>query len=186
MAEYSDAELIDGLRSNDFGVLDAIYVQNLPKVTNMIVQNKGSENDARDVFQDAVVVLFKRLKEPDFTINSSFSNYLYGICKFIWLRQLKKKHRTEVTLSNESALKGELSIENELFETEQRKFYRAHFLQLGEDCQKVLQLFFNGLSLREIAKKTGYTNDYAKRKKYKCKEQLAASIKSDKRFAEYL
>ena len=155
MAEYSDAQLINGLRSNDFKVLDAIYAHDLPRVTKMIVQNKGSVDDARDVFQDAIVVLFKRLKEPDFAINSNFSNYLYGICKFIWLRQLKKKHRTEVTLSNEAVLKSDVSIEGDFLKIEQRKFYQEKLKQLGDDCRKVLNYFFNGLSLREIAAKTG-------------------------------
>lgn len=186
MSEFSDSTLIDGLKNNDFKILDAIYANNLSKVTKMIIQNNGSSDDARDVFQEAIVVLFKRLKEPDFKINSSFSNYLYGICKFIWLRQLKKKHRTEVTLSNEEVLKGDVSIEKEIFKTEQRQFYKEKFSELGEDCQQVLQLFFDGKPLREIGRLMDYTNDYIKRKKYKCKEKLAKLIKDDPRFAEYL
>ncbi|MDA7625714.1 RNA polymerase subunit sigma, partial [bacterium] len=105
--------------------------------------------------------------------------------KFIWLRQLKKKHRTEVTLGQEERLEDKVNIESELIEMEKRRFYKEKFSLLGVDCQSVLQSFFDGRSLKEIALKMGYTNEYVKRKKFKCKEKLVKLIKGDRQFSEY-
>lgn len=186
MKTLTDPVLLKGLRENDYQILDTIYATYLPKISTMVIRNKGTKGEARDVFQEALVVLFKKTQEPDFEITSDFYSYLYRVCKFIWLRQLKKKHRTEVTIDDEEGLEDRANIESQLIETEKRQFYKERFKLLTEECQRVLQSFFDGNSLKEIAQQMGYTNDYVKRKKFKCKEKLVQLIKGDKRFSEHI
>jgi hypothetical protein len=65
-------------------------------------------------------------------------------------------------------------------ENEKHKLYQLHFLNLSEDCQKVLQLFLKKISLREIANIMGYkTEKYAKTRKFNCKEELKTRILND-------
>ena len=63
---------------------------------------------------------------------------------------------------------------------------RDRFQALAEECRKVLQLLFNGKSGKEIAQEMGYTEEYAKRKKYKCKLSLAQLIKQDPEYKAIL
>jgi RNA polymerase sigma factor (sigma-70 family) len=186
MERLSDEYLIRGIRQNDYKVLDKIYATYLPKIKTMVMRNNGTPDEGRDVFQEGLVVLFKKLSDPDFEFTSGFYSYFYGVCKFIWLRQLKKKHRTEVTLDDNEGLVEGATIENELVETERRQLYKQKFATLAEECQKVLQNFFDGKSLKEIAKIMGYSDDYVKRKKYKCKEKLVQLIKTDIHYKELI
>ena len=181
-----DQAFLDGISNNDFAVLDKIYTLYLPKISTMILKNHGTKVEAKDIFQEAILVIFKKIKEPEFQLTTSFYNYLYSVSKFIWLRQLKKKHRSEVTLEGDEGYEFEASIESQIIEREKKQLFKRKFAQLGEDCRKVLQLFFDGTSLREIAQSLGYTDDYAKRKKYKCKEQLVKLIKADSLYGELI
>lgn len=180
-----DEKLVNGLQRNDYQVLDHIYAQFLPKISPMILRNRGNADDVQDIFQEALVVLYKRLQEPDFEITGSFFTYFYGICKFLWLRQLKKKSRSEVTLDEKMELPEEAKIERQIFETERRQFYQEKFRELSAECQQVLQLFFDGKPLKKIAKLMGYTEVFVKSKKYRCKEKLSRLIQKDQRFSEY-
>lgn len=184
----TDAEkrLTEGLRNNTYHVVAQIYDKNLPLITNYVLQNRGSKEDAKDVFQDGLVILFNRLQDPSFHITTSMNNYLFGICKFVWMRKLKKKSRQEVSIASEDALLEDTSIESDLLQEERRQFYREKFRELSEECKTVLQSFFDGVPLRDIAAKMGYSDSYAKRKKYKCKETLATLIKQDSRYSEHL
>lgn len=185
MTALTDQDLLNGLKTNNYQTLNKIYATYLPKISTMVIRNKGTKEEARDVFQEGLVVLFNKVQSPDFEFTSGFYNYFYQVCKFIWLRQLKKKYRTEVTLDEEERLGDRVNIESELIETEKRQFYKKKFALLKEDCQNVLQSFFDGKPLNEIAQKMGYTNEYVKRKKFKCKEKLVKLIKEDKQFSEY-
>ncbi|MFC2096620.1 hypothetical protein ACFLQ3_02865, partial [Bacteroidota bacterium] len=74
---------------------------------------------------------------------------------------------------------------DEYEKNEQYKLYQKHFKRLEKDCQKLLQLFLKKVPLKEIADELGIeSQQYIKRKKYKCKEQLVRYIKSDPNFKE--
>ena len=70
---------------------------------------------------------------------------------------------------------------SELVEKNDRfKLYQKHFQLLGSDCQKLLQLFFDKVPLKQIAQIMGFSSEkYVKKRKYKCKEYLVTSIKQD-------
>ena len=70
---------------------------------------------------------------------------------------------------------------------EKYSLYQKHFKTLGSDCQKLLQLFFDKVPLREIAKIMGYKGEkYAKTRKFKCKEILVSRIKQDTEYKKIL
>jgi DNA-binding NarL/FixJ family response regulator len=65
-----------------------------------------------------------------------------------------------------------------------RQVFKSHLSSLGEDCQQVLKLFFEGKSLKEIAGQMGFTAAYAKKRKFICQQKLIASIEQDVLFRE--
>ena len=72
-------------------------------------------------------------------------------------------------------------------EIEKRRLFQKHFLTLPAKCQKVLQLFMHDTPLREIAARLGYKNEeYAKARKYMCKNMLRKRILKDPRCKPYL
>lgn len=185
MINYSNEELLNGILRNDNVILQHIYKNYYYKVNLYIKKNSGDDDDANDVFQEAIIVVYRKLKANDLVINCAFETYLYSVCKFLWLKQLAHQ-KSEKEVKIESTLfETEFDHDfSELVEKNERfKLYQKHFQLLGSDCQKLLQLFFDRVPLKQIAQIMGFSGEkYVKKRKFKCKEYLVNSIKQDTNF----
>jgi RNA polymerase sigma factor (sigma-70 family) len=189
MTFYTDEAIIDGLRKRDSGIIRYIYKEYYPTIKFLITTNSGTETDAEDVFQDALVVLFKKIAREDLILTSSFKTFLYSICRNLWLQRLDRRVFSNEFLEMEdlSELQDNLYLEQPEEEHEKYRLFQQHFLRLSEDCQKILQLFLGKTSLKEIAEIMGFkTEKYAKTRKFMCKEKLKNSIINDPNFKKYL
>lgn len=172
--QLPEDELVAGLKRGDDAAFRQVYVLHFNMIRYLVIKNSGREEDADDVFQDALVVLFEKLNMPDFMLTSSLKTFLYSVCRNLWLKRLEKNKREafvdfeQVDLADETE-SGEEAAENK---TKLRNAIR----QLGEQCQKVLVLFyFFKKNMEEIAAELNYTNaDNAKNQKYKCLQRLKA------------
>jgi RNA polymerase sigma factor (sigma-70 family) len=185
MINYSNEELLNGILRNDNVILQHIYKNFYYKVNLYIKKNSGDDDDANDVFQEAIIVVYRKLKANDLIINCAFETYLYSVCKFLWLKQLaRQKSEKEVKIES-TMFETEFDHDfSELVEKNERfKLYQKHFQLLGSDCQKLLQLFFDRVPLKQIAQIMGFSGEkYVKKRKFKCKEYLVNSIKQDINF----
>lgn len=185
--QSQDALLLQGLLDNDYRMLNMMYEQYLPGIISMVQKNSGSADEARDIFQEGLLVLFKKASQPEFKLTTSLFNYLYGVCRFLWLRQLKKSHRKEVTIEPDNGFIVEgADIETSIIELEKRQLVQQKMAQLCIECQVLMQDSFNGITLKDIARKMGYTPQYARKKKCKCKNKLIELVKQDKRYKELI
>jgi len=191
MIGYSDEQILKGILRHDNLILQYIYKQYYYNINYFIRKNQGSEDDASDVFQEAIIIVYRKIKENDLIFDkSSFKSYLFSVCRFLWLKQLEKRRIEKEKLNDSLPYQEDLYDDNlnELVEKNERYgLYQKHFSTLSTDCQKLLQLFFEKVPLREIAKVMGYKSDkYAKKRKYKCKELLISRIKQDAEFKKIL
>jgi len=191
MIVYSDEQILKGILRHDNLILQYIYKQYYYKINYFIKKNQGSEDDASDVFQEAIIVIYRKLKENDLIFEkSSFAGYLFSVCRFLWLKQLEKRRIERERLNDSLPFQEDLYDENlvELVDKNERYgLYQKHFATLSTDCQKLMQMFFEKIPLREIAKVMGYKSEkYAKTRKYKCKEILIKRIKQDTEFKKIL
>lgn len=175
-ATQMDRYLI-GIKESRREVLLEIYNNNFPPIKNFVMQNTGDLDDAKDVFQDVMVSLFRKLSKEDIILKSSFNVYIFTIGKYVWFKHLKKKMKTSEISETTPYL------DEELREEEKFKLFQNALGQLGEDCQKVLSYYFEKKTFDEIADLMSYkSGDYAKRKKYLCKNQLVSIVKEDPEF----
>jgi len=179
--EFTAKEILHGLKDRDTRVLDFIYDNFYFQIKIFITKNHGTEEDARDIYQDALMVIYQKQQKENLTLSCSFSTYLYSVCRLLWLKQLEKR-KQQLTVTEESGIYVEVN-ENilDIFNlNEKYKLYQDHFNRLSFSCQKVLELFLAGIPLKEIANILGFKSEqYAKKRKYQCKEKLVISIKSD-------
>lgn len=183
--KHTGATYLHAIRNNEAVQLDALYKEFFPGISRFVLRNSGQEGEAHDVFQEALIVIYRKAQDSNFAIEHSFQNYLFTICKQIWRNELRKKGRQQVSLDEAPPLFEAAEIETELISRDKDELYRKKFLQLGADCQKLLQLFFDKVSMSEIAKAMGYGSvNYAKKRKFKCKESLLQLIQSDPLYAE--
>ncbi len=185
MINYSNEELLNGILRNDNVILQHIYKNFYYKVNLYIKKNSGNDEDANDVFQEAVIVVYRKLKANDLIINCAFETYLYSVCKFLWYKQLARVKSEKEMMVESVMFESEFDHDfSELVEKNERfKLYQKHFQLLGSDCQKLLQLFFDKVPLKQIAQIMGFSGEkYVKKRKFKCKEYLVTSIKQDVSF----
>ena len=138
----ADQHIIEGILQEDSKILKDIYLNSFPSVLKFIRMNMGTEDDARDIFQDAMVVLYlKARKNPKF-LRSGLNTYLFAICKYLWFNE---KRRMDYARNSESYFYKELqevddSILDEIIKMEKQKLIWKHFQSLNEDCKKILRL----------------------------------------------
>jgi len=183
------ADYVKAILDGDRTVLQDLYAAQLPVICRLIGANGGTEADAKDVFQDAVLVVYRKARQPGFELTSQFGTYFYGICRNLWLNHRAKKFTTaEVTLSEDAKyISGDLSVEADLLHVERGNLFWKAFRQLGEDCRKLLELFFQKIPMETIATKMGYGSEaYARRRKLQCKQRLTDLVKNDPAYRELL
>lgn len=191
MIGYSDEQILKGILRHDNLILQYIYKQYYYSINYFIRKNQGSEDDANDIFQEAIIIIYRKIKENDLIFEkSSFKGYLFSVCRFLWLKQLEKRRIEKEKLNDSLPYQDDLYDDNfnELvLKNEKYGLYQRHFGSLSTDCQKLLQLFFEKVSLKDIAMIMGYKSEkYAKKRKFKCKELLISRIKQDAEFKKIL
>ncbi|HLP96348.1 MAG TPA: sigma-70 family RNA polymerase sigma factor [Saprospiraceae bacterium] len=182
--KHQDQHYIQSILTHHSGELQEIYRLFLPPLYGMVRRQGGTYEDARDVFQESLVVIFRHASRPGFQLTAPFQAYLMGIARFIWLRLQKKNARVEVTSDWQERYVVDDSLEQQAVEVEKHNLYREMFARLGVDCREVLQRYFNRERLNTIASDLGYTEDYIKKKNKVCKEKLMEFIQSDARYRE--
>jgi len=182
---HPDQMFIDGLANNDSAVIEAIYKKFVPKVVFFIKNNSGDEDQAQDVVQEVLMLLFNQAKANTLLLTCPFDAYFFLLCKRKWLNELKKTSNKGVTIKEdfasiyESAL--ELVEEAEQFD-EKQQLFDMMFQKLGDKCQEVLKLSFTIKSMEEVAEKLNVTYGYVRKKKSLCIGQLTQWIQDAKKF----
>lgn len=174
-AESNEKLLLEGLAKSDTKSIETLYKENFGMIQAFIIQNNGTYDDARDVFQDAMVVLYDRSKDPNFQLTSQIKTYLYSVCRRLWLKKLQQSSKFVTPAENfsdivpaeeEIGLKEKLDDDFDLMDSAMKS--------LGEPCKSLLEAYYiNKKHMTEIAEDFGYTNaDNAKTQKYKCLVRL--------------
>lgn len=175
--EISDQEIIEGVSKGDSKAINRIYKSYFPSISRMIINNNGSEDEAKDIFQEAVMVLYDKITQQKFELSSKLGTFLYAVSRRLWLKQLTKTGNTAST-TDISDFEDILQVEQDIEKHEEleRRFEQMNVAlsQLGEPCQTLLKDFYiANMSMQEICNKFGYTNtDNAKTQKYKCLQRL--------------
>lgn len=181
--KHSDKSLVEGLRKGDDKTLNYLYQNYFGTVKSYIIKNSGTEDDAYDIFQDALMVVFKKFQHNGVELTSDLKAYVFGIARKLWCNQLRT--RKEIHTNEENDIIDDSELER-LLEIPIEQIVQRSFLKLPEDSQKVLSMHLEGLSYEQIAKNMGYKSaTYARRKKYLCKEELVRIIKDDPDYQEY-
>lgn len=169
----NDQEILDKIKKGDESALDFLYKKNYKMMVNMIIKNNGTEEEAKDIYQEALLAFWQKAASGRLEMTSKISTYIYSICQNLWRKELDRKSR----LRNEEK---DGAVSDNFDEQERAKIINQCINELGETCRKILFYFyFDDLSMDEIAVKLGFANaDTAKTKKYKCKKELDKLIKS--------
>ncbi|HAX97216.1 MAG TPA: hypothetical protein DCY35_11980 [Prolixibacteraceae bacterium] len=184
MKSYTDDQILKGILRHDNVVLAYVYKQYFYKVNAFIRKNNGDEDDVNDIFQEAIIIIYRKLKENDLLFeNRSFEVYLFSVCRFLWLKELEKRRLDKQKINDTLNFQDEVYDDDLVAVVEKNErflLYQKHFKSISTDCQKILQLFFEKVPIKQIAHIMGFKSEkYVKTRKFKCKELLVERIKQD-------
>jgi RNA polymerase sigma factor (sigma-70 family) len=167
--------LLQGLAKNDKKAVETIYRDNYGMVQSLIINNNGSADDARDVFQEAMIVLYEKARSGTFELQCQIRTYMYSVCRRLWLKKLQQSRRFTTDFGDPDALVPvEEDLEEHLKRDQEFGMMEKAILGLGEPCKSLLEAFYiEKKNMQEIAAGFGYTNaENAKTQKYKCLMRL--------------
>jgi RNA polymerase sigma factor (sigma-70 family) len=173
--ETNEKELLQRLAQNDKQAAEIIYKQHYNMIQTLVINNNGSTDEAKDIFQEGMIVLYEKVKSGSFELNCLIKTFIYSVCRRLWLKRLNQLQRFSPEVEN---IEETVPVEDDMELHEQRN---ADFIlmekamhNLGEPCKSLLEAYYlNKKSMVEIAGNFGYTNaDNAKNQKYKCLMRL--------------
>jgi len=172
-SNMDEKEIFERICKGDEEALEFLYKKYYRMMTKLVISNSGTEEEARDVYQDALIVFWQKATSGNLVLTSKMSTFIYSICQNLWRKELDRKKR----LSSEEK---DSSIEMDTETLEREKIIANCIEQLGDTCKKVLTYYyFEEMSMQDIADKLGFANtDTAKTKKYKCKKKLDELVKA--------
>ena len=173
--ENRENSLLEGLAIRDRRAVETIYKENFNMVQALIINNNGSADDAKDIFQETMIVLFEKVRSSGFELNCQIKTFVYSVARRLWLKRLQQQNR--YTAPGDS-MESVVPVEEDLDAHDQRnaefEMMEKAINNLGEPCKSLLEAYYlQNQSMQEIAASFGYTNaDNAKNQKYKCLVRL--------------
>lgn len=173
--DTNESALLQGLARSDRKAIESIYRDNYNTIQSLILNNSGSVEDAKDIFQEAMIVLYEKVRSGNFELNCLIKTYVYSVSRRLWLKRLQQMSRQTPAFDG---LKETVPVEDDVEEVDRvnNEFQAMEkaVSSLGEPCKSLLEAYYlERKSMQEIASSFGYTNaDNAKNQKYKCLMRL--------------
>ena len=170
-----ETSLLNGLANEENEAIERIYRDNYQMIHSFVLNNSGNSDDAADIFQEVMIVLFEKSKLPGFELTCQLKTYIYSICRRLWLKKLQSSQRLYKKLENTDDV---VAVEEDLEMHEKRHkdfmIMDSALAKIGEPCKSLLEAYYMyKKQMHQIAADFGYTNaDNAKTQKYKCLVRL--------------
>lgn len=171
----TDNEVILGILNDSKNILERLYKSYFPVILQLVLTNNGNEDDAKDIFQEAVIVLYNKVKSGNFELSCKLKTFIYSVSRRLWLKRLNQQSKNAGRITDFSEF---LLVEEDIDQHEEkdRQFKHMEYALtlLGEPCKTIIEDYYmQNKSMQEICEKFGYTNaDNAKTQKYKCLQRL--------------
>jgi RNA polymerase sigma factor (sigma-70 family) len=175
-----ERDLLKRLAENDPSAAEKIYKDNYGLIQALVINNNGSVEDARDIFQETMVALYERVRQGNLELNCQLKTFLYAIGRRLWLKKLQQSKRYSGELeAMKVAVEKETADRAEDWQAHEERDQAFGIMEnalggLGEPCRSLLTAFYiQKRSMAEISESFGYTTaDNAKTQKYKCLQRL--------------
>ena len=167
-------EIIIDLKGENNQAFGVMYKNYFTVVSRFITNNKGTNDDAEDIFQDTMIALVAKLRQDDFILEASVKTYIMAIAKNLWFKRLRSFNREmEFTDIQDNKYYEEISLAIEQEKTYWDKL-QNYIHQITEHCKGLIHdMFFKNKPIEQIQKEYGYSTKHnAQNQKHKCVEQI--------------
>ena len=177
MKEYTDNEIIECLRNRQSYVVHWLSDRYMPMIRLMVYQKGGSTEDARDIFQDGLIIMLEKLDDKKFNLTCKFKTFLYCVCEHLWKTILEKRQSAANYLNRRNEPESEKDFTDMIDYQMYEQIIQDVFKTLDPISKKILTLYWQENSLQEIADQLGYTYGYVRKKKCEAQGELTEKVK---------
>ena len=175
--EYTDNEIIECLRNRQSYVVHYLSDRYIPMIRLMVNQKGGSNEDARDIFQDGLIIMLEKLDDRKFILTCKFKTFLYSVCEHLWKTILEKRLAANNYLTRRTEPDNEKDFTEQLDHQMYEEIFQDVFKTLDPISKKILKLYWKEMSPQDIADKLGYTYGYVRKKKSEAQSELTEKVK---------
>jgi RNA polymerase sigma factor (sigma-70 family) len=179
---HPDQRYITALLNNDAALIDEVYKSCARQVKSYICFNNGTEDDAADIFQEALIDIYHQAKNKDLQLTCPFNAFVFLVCKRKWFNELKKRALLPVTNNADDVLHSSedtFALADELEQqNEQNGRFVAAFEKLGERCKEIIRWSMQGEAQEKVAEAMGVTYGYLRKKKSECMASLIKLVQN--------
>jgi RNA polymerase sigma factor (sigma-70 family) len=180
--EYTDKEIIECLRSRQSYVVHYLSDRYMPMIRLLVYEKGGTNEDARDIFQDGLIIMLERLDDKQFALTCKFKTFLYCVCENLWKRVLDKRQVANNYFSRREEPEAEKDFTELIDHRMYDEIFQEVFKTLDPVSKKILKLYWQDKSPQEIADKLGYTYGYVRKKKSEAQSELTEKVKNHPAF----
>lgn len=172
------AALRHALRTDRHRTLARIYQQAFPAVRGYVRRQGGTEQDAQDIFQDAVLVFYEKAVAGRLELTAAVGTYLLAVSRNLWRRERQRRARLPLTAWEEVRPAGPAATPAET-DAEPALAVLDYVARLGERCRGILLAFYyHQQPLEQIAADYQYRSvRSATVQKFKCLERLRNAVR---------
>jgi RNA polymerase sigma factor (sigma-70 family) len=169
----NDLALIEGLKQNDNAAYQQLYVHYYAVTERLVLQNSGTADDAKDIFQETILILHHKAQQENLLLTSSLKTFIYSISRNLWLKELREKRKLNFHFVDEPDESAEQKIISQETKRNLLQKLGSAFYKMTAHCKTLLiSMFVKKKSIATIAIESGYKNIHtAQNQKYKCLEQ---------------
>ncbi|WP_406823490.1 RNA polymerase sigma factor [Pedobacter sp. KACC 23697] len=157
-----------------------LYKEAFPLVARHVSKMGGSFEEAKDIFQDALVVYYEKVQVSGLKLNYQAKSYLYGIARYLWIKRYQENDKHVTLDSFGFVFNEEIDLADTRYE-EVSSGKLMHLLeQAGQKCMQLLSAFYyEKLDMETLAGRFGFSGARsATAQKFKCLEKVKETVKA--------
>jgi RNA polymerase sigma factor (sigma-70 family) len=165
-----DEILIEALRDGQLQSVIQLYTLGRARIIRHVIRNNGNIDEAEDIVQDAVILVYEKICREEFILEGNLSSYIFTIGKNLWFKELRKK--TNISSLSEQAEFIDIISTDDLSE-ERYQMLSESILNLSEKCQEILKKrYWTKMKFADLAIDWGETIASLKMKSSRCHQEL--------------
>jgi len=178
LTKKENDSIIKGIITGDQQVFNNLYEYEFPKTVKLVLNNSGNLDAAKDLFQDALITLMEKVYTNKLDLTCSVKTYLYSICRYLWMDQLKQNKREMPLNDSYDYLIADITVIGFEYTPDIYENVNTAIESLGDPCKQLLECYYyKNQSWDEIASSLGYASAAsARNQKYKCLERVRKMV----------
>jgi RNA polymerase sigma factor (sigma-70 family) len=175
--EYTDIEIIECLRNRQSYVVHYLSDRYLPMIRLMVTQLGGTPDDAKDIFQEGLMIMLEKIDNKEFALTCKFKTFLYCVCENLWKSIIAKRQAAVNYFSRRTEPEEEKDFTEVMDNNLCREIFLSVFDKLDPVSKNILKLYWEEVSPQEIADRLGYSYGYVRKKKCEAQAELTEKVK---------